>query len=210
MSTNLAQNYLSRLTVKIPAVSYQEKVLQSRIQTYATPAQQEAIRFSRVASSSTPNRALPSHNASSDTLVIPTNFFCPYCESKSFAKPSDQKRHLLEQHEGRKYFCKNCHRNIKRSYTHVKCKGRKSVFESSRREPAISRGCGFCWASFSDFDKWIRHVQNHQRYEGKQKRDWDYSLELQNQSFGGQVDHGEILAFQPPRTPVRIDKDYSS
>ena len=108
------------------------------------------------------------------------NFFCPYCDIKTFAKRSDQKRHLLEQHEGRRQICTNCRRPIKRPYKHGICKGKRSLFEPVTWENKNGHGCGLCLSYFKDFDKWIRHIQAHQKNDGKQKDDWDFSLQLRS------------------------------
>ena len=140
-------------------------------------------------------RGSPSPDLLHERVQKQVSLFCPFCNSKPFAKPSDQKRHVLEQHEGRKQVCRTCHQTMKRSYNHGTCRGRKSTFQPVKRESAIGRGCGLCLAYFGDFDKWIRHLQIHQKYDGKQKEDWDISLELQGRLRG--PDLNEYLTRLP-------------
>ena len=76
--------------------------------------------------------------------------------------------------------CTLCQRPYKRPYVHKTCRGRQSVFGPTQWQSSNNYGCGFCASYFSDFDKWVRHIQIHQKVEGKEKDDWDLSLELQS------------------------------
>ena len=120
-------------------------------------------------------------------------FFCPEKGCfRGFDRASDQKRHILQQHKGKSQMCTLCQRTYKRPYVHKTCQGRQSVFHPAQWQPNKRYGCGLCVSYFSDFDKWVRHIQAHQE-EGKEKGDWDLSLELQ--SLLSNPDLSTALAF---------------